>query len=360
MAEAHAIDLIAKTTSKRELQVFKHNSKTRKIEKIKDNIYWRLNIQPNNFENGTMFLYKLMVKLLTDKQALIVINRDLTNSKLLYIADDFNMSNSILYGKTFYDVVIADGNGNSLPMTKTYTQEDAIYYSLKNSSLNSASDSFKSNSAKLFNSISESFLKANAPKWRLKVPGNQPTMIDPITKKPISYDDYKKKITEGLFDEKESVVFLAEAFDLINLNKDNNKNLSDYKDIIKEVGDTVARKWDIPLDIFYGSKTEKSTSNNDLITFAVSPYWELLEDGFNITLVGKDDYLKGEYISFNKLNITHKDILESASGIDKLTSNGFSRNEVNELLGLPRINEPWADEHYITKNYGKIEGGEKE
>lgn len=185
-------------------------------------------------------------------------------------------------------------------------------------------------------------------------------MLDAETKKPISYEEYKNKITEGVLSEEEAIVMLSEMFELINLNKDNNKNLSDYKDKIEEIGNTVARSWNIPLDIFYGTKTEKSTGNEDFITFAVSHYFELLEDGFNISLVGKKDYLNGEYIRFNKFNLNYKDITSLANSIDKLTANGFSRNEKNELLGLPIIDEPWAYEHYITKNYEKVGGGEKQ
>ena len=357
LAEAHAIDLIAKTISKCEIQVFEQNKKTKKIEKTKNDIYWRLNIQPNFNENGTRFLYKLVTKLLINKTALIVINKDLSNSKLLYIADDFIPSSSILYGKTFSDVVISDDEGNSIPMIKKYTIEDSIYYSLKNSNLTTAKDTYKSNSSKILNTIEKSFLKANIPKWRLKAPGSQPTMLDAETKKPISYEKFKEKITEGLLSEDEAIVMLADVYELMNLNKDKDKRLTDYKDEIKDISDTVARSWNIPLDIFYGNKTEKSTGNSDFVTFAVSQYFELLEDGFNIALVGKKDYLKGEYIAFNKFNITHKDIIESANGIDKLTADGFSRNEINELLGLPRIDEPWADEHNLTKNYAKVKGG---
>lgn len=360
LAEAHAIDLIAKTISKCELQVFEQKKDSKKIEEIKNDTYWRLNLQPNYNENGTMFLYKLATKLLTEQKALIIINKDFNNSKLLYIADDFNVSSSILYGKIFSDVVISDNDGNTIPLLKKYNSEDSIYYSLKNSNLVTAKESFKSNSAKLLKTISKNFIQSNTPKWRLKQPGGQPTMIDAETKQPISYEKYKEKITEGVFSEDEAIVMLSEIFDLINLNKDNKQNLSDYKDEVEQIGNTVARMWNIPLDIFYGSKTEKSTGNNDFITFAVAPYFELLEDGFNISLVGKKDYLKGEYIKFNRTNLNHRDIIDSANGIDKLTADGFSRNEINMLLGLPRIDEPWADEHNLTKNYANVKGGAKE
>ena len=354
LAEAHAIDLIARTIAKCEIQTFE--MKDKKIQESRGDLYWTLNIQPNYIETGTKFIYKLVTKLLTEKTALILINKT-PKTNLLYVADSYNCNNKILTGKTFHNITIEDDEGNSININKTYTTENTIYYSLKNSKLRTASESFKKNTAKLLKASQKSFVNANTSKWRLKIPGQQPKMIDVETKKPISYEDYKDKITEGLTSDEEAIVMLSELFDLENLNQNNSKNLTDFENVFKKIGDTVAQKWNIPLDIFYGSKTEKSTGTNDFITMCVDLYFELLEDGFNASLVGKKDYLNGEYVKFNRLNINHKDLIDKASGWDKLISNGFSFNQLCKFLGLPTINEDWADEHYITKNYANVKGG---
>lgn len=357
LAEAHAIDLIARTIAKCEIQTFE--MKDKKIQESRGDLYWTLNIQPNYIETGTKFIYKLVTKLLTEKTALILINK-IPKTNLLYVADTYNCNNKILTGKTFYNITIEDDEGNSINISKTYTTENTIYYSLKNSKLKTASESFKKNTAKLLKASQKSFINANTSKWRLKIPGQQPKMIDVETKKTISYEDYKDKITEGLTSDEEAIVMLSELFDLENLNQNNSKNLTDFENVFKKIGDTVAQKWNIPLDIFYGSKTEKSTGTNDFITMCVDLYFELLEDGFNACLVGKKDYLKGEYVKFNRLNINHKDLIDKASGWDKLISNGFSFNQLCKFLGLPTIDEDWANEHYITKNYANVKGGAEE
>ena len=356
MAEAKAINLIAKTIAKTEIQVYAKNGEN--IEKVKDDLYWRLNIQPNFNENGTEFAYKLVTKLLVDKKALVIVNKITRGSKLLYVADSFKVSKDIMYGKKFYDIVVSDDENNKIDVRNVYNTDNAIYFSIKNKSLKMATDTYKTNSAKLLNTIQKKYIKSNLQKWKLKKPGGQPTLQDAETGKTISYEEFKKKITEGLMTEEDAIIMLSEAFDLINLNKDNSQSLNDYKDMIKIIGDSVANRYDIPLDVFYGNKTEKSTGTNDFITFAVDPYYEILEDGFNIALIGKEDYLKGEMVKFNRFSIQHRDIFDSATGIDKLRGDGFSRNEINDFIGLPRINEDWADEHYITKNYGKAKGGE--
>ena len=354
LAEAHAIDLIARTIAKCEIQTFE--MKNGKIQENKGDLYWTLNIQPNYIETGTEFIYKLVTKLLMDKTALVLINK-MPYKNLLYVADLYSTNNMILTGKTFRNIVIEDNEGNSINVNKTYNSENTIYYSLKNSKLKTASESFKINTAKLLKASQKSFIKANTPKWRLKTPGQQPTLIDAKTKKPISREEYKEKITEGLMSDEEAIVLLAECFDLENLMQNNSKSLTDFEGIFKKIGDTVAQNWNIPLDIFYASKTEKSTGTDDFVTMALDVYFELLEDGFNTSLVGKDDFLKGEYIKFNRLNIKHRDLIDKASGWDKLISNGFSFNQLSKFLGLPTIDEDWANEHYITKNYANVKGG---
>jgi len=357
LAEAHAIDLIAKTIAKCEIQTFE--VKDGKVQENKGDLYWTLNVQPNYNENGTKFLYKLVTKLLTDKTALVVVHEK-SKSNLLYVADNYNVSNGLLHGKIFTNVEISDDEGNSLRLEKTYYQDNCIYFSLKNEKLETASENFKTNMAKVLKATQKSFIRANTAKWRLKNPGGQPTMLDIETKQPVSYEDYKKKITEGVFSDEEAIVLLSEMFDLINLNNDNKKDLTDFEKCINQIGSFVAQKWNIPLDVFFGNKTEKSTGTQDFITFAVDTYFEIIADGLNVGLVGKEDFLKGEYVAFNRSNITHKDVLDCGSGIDKLTANRFSRNEINKLLKLPIIDESWANEHSLTKNYGVAEGGEKE
>ena len=175
ISEAHAIDLIAKTIAKCEIQTFESIDK--EIKKNKGNLYWILNLQPNPNETGTNFIYKWMTKLLTDGTALVVINKT-AKRNLLYVADEYKASNDILYGKKFTDVTLVDDEGNSIKLDKTYNSNNTIYLSLKNKNLKQASESFKINSQKILKAAQKSFINSNISKWRLKNPGLQATMMD--------------------------------------------------------------------------------------------------------------------------------------------------------------------------------------
>ena len=50
-------------------------------------------------------------------------------------------------------------------------------------------------------------------------------------------------------------------------------------------------------------------------------------------------------------SILHFDIFENAANVEKLIGSGaFTINDVRRAAGQPAILEPWADEHFMTKN----------
>lgn len=353
----HAIDLIAKTISKSEIQIYRmKKGKISKDDNSKE--YYTLNVQPNPNKEATSFFYEVIKKYLDDGEALIV---ELDGS--LYLADTFQVSTSVLLPKVYYNVQISDDHGNSIFLRKTFTSEDVIYLNLKSSKIKETLDSYYEELGNLIGIASSHYKLNNLSKFRLKIPGGQPKLKDPITEKELTYDDYKQKITRGLFDEQDAIILLSDTFGLEKIDFGSGTSSDEWSKLEKKWSDKVAMTFNIPLDIFYGNKTDKSTSTNDFITFGILPHLQIIEDGLNAKIIGESNFLKGERIRINRLNMKHFDILESAVNMDKLFSNGYSHNEINEFIGIPRVDAGWADKHYITKNYENVdlalEGGDE-
>ena len=353
----HAIDLIAKTISKSEIQIYRmKKGKISKDDNSKE--YYTLNVQPNPNKEATSFFYEVIKKYLDDGEALIV---ELDGS--LYLADTFQVSTSVLLPKVYYNVQISDDHGNSIFLRKTFTSEDVIYLNLKSSKIKETLDSYYEELGNLIGIARSHYKLNNLSKFRLKIPGGQPKLKDPITEKELTYDDYKQKITRGLFDEQDAIILLSDTFGLEKIDFGSGTSSDEWSKLEKKWSDKVAMTFNIPLDIFYGNKTDKSTSTNDFITFGILPHLQIIEDGLNAKIIGESNFLKGERIRINRLNMKHFDILESAVNMDKLFSNGYSHNEINEFIGIPRVDAAWADKHYITKNYENVdlalEGGDE-
>lgn len=356
LAIARAVNLIASTIAKTELQVHVLNSQN-KIEEKKNELYYRINIKPNDNETGTEFVKKIVLKLFESQEVLIIpIKKSKKTVPYLFVAEDFNKSTDIINAKKFSNIRISDGE-NELELKKDFSSSDALYLKLKNEKVKEELSNFYKRYEKLLKNSYKKFLSDNINKWRLKNPGSQVTLLDPITKQPISYEDYKKQVTKGLFDEDESIVMLSEQFGLEKLNSEKGVNSEDYRNMIKDIFDKVAMVFDIPLDVFYGSKTEKSNGTNDFITQACEPVMQNIEDGMNDSYVGEESYLKGEKIIFNRFCMQHMDITTLGTALDKMTGIGFSFNQLCRMLNLPEVDESWANEHHVTKNYADVKGG---
>lgn len=354
MALEHAIDMISRTISKCEIKFYQYDSKQKKVIECKNSdTYYKLNIKPNENEVATSFFYMVCCSLLRDNKALLVIENE-----QLYFADSWEENDKILFSKEYSSIRLKNTHGDTLTLKKHLQEKDVINLKLGNSKIKNSIDNYFTEYSKLLSVSASNYKSHNINKWRLKFPGGQPTMKDPDTKQDISYEEYKKKIVNGLFSEEEALILLSEQFGLEKIGSDKELSSQDYRDMIKKWSDDVAMAFNIPLDVFYGSKTDKSTGTNDFITLAVDPIIQVIQDNFNAKLISKEEFIKGNKFIINKLNIKHFDIFDVAGPIDKLSANGFSNNENREFLGIPTVDESWANEHRFTKNYSELRGGD--
>ena len=100
--------------------------------------------------------------------------------------------------------------------------------------------------------------------------------------------------------------------------------------------------------------TEKAV--DELLTFVVDPLVKILQTEINRKRYGLDGIKKGNYIKINTLAVKHIDIFDIATPMEKLISSGvFTINDILKVLKMQTIDEEWADQHFITKNYATIQ-----
>lgn len=350
-----AIDLLSKTLSLAELNVYK--LKNKKIKKDKGELYYKLNIKPNNNYYGYNFWYNVWSKYFYDGEVLLF---ELNHK--LYFADDFSVSDNVLLEKEFFNISILSDNNLVLRIDEVFKSNEVIHLKLSRKSIKECLDSYYNDLGELISIASNHYISNNVEKWLLGIPTGQQPLRDPKTGKEITYEKYKEKVVGSLFSKKDSVTMLSKNFSLELLSNDKNVSSEDFKNLKKEWEESVADSFLIPRDIYFGNKSEKSSSDNDFLSYAIKPYLKLLEDGLNSIIIKKDKYLKQEKIKANIYSIKVHDIIENANSLDKLYSNGFSHNNILDLLELEPLDEEWADEHRITKNYSddvSEKGGDK-
>ena len=337
-----AIDMIAKTIAKSEFRVIK--SMNGKLDYEKKVAYYRLNIRPNANETGFVFWRKVIRKLFMEDEALIVI----LNDSSMYLADSFSKGNEVIMEKTFRNVCI-ETNGDYLHLNKTFKTKEVIYLENRNEKVRKLIQKFNEMMGEMFSVAMKSYRNSNLSKYKMQFPGST-AIKDHKTGKVIDTNEYLESIKQK-FNSDDVEILMQSAGMQFDEFKNSLKSGDDFTKFVDIMMNVTAFAFDIPVDVFIGKTTEKSNAMNDFITFAIEPVMEIIEDGLNATGVEITDYLNGERIEINRTRIKHYDVLDVANGLDKLYAIGFSYNSLMDLIGMNRVDEPWADEHHITKNY---------
>lgn len=138
--------------------------------------------------------------------------------------------------------------------------------------------------AEMLRLASNAFKISNRIKYVFTMPQSNIELCDQDGN-PVNMKDYVKNVLGYLESDDSVVVPLPSSMKLEEITSKSKSNSDDYLKLIRKYGDMVAMAFGIPLDVFYGSKTDKSTGTNDFITFAVLPILKIIEDGLNAHLI---------------------------------------------------------------------------
>lgn len=350
MAMEKAANMIAKAIAKSEFMVQRNN------KPVKDDIYWMLNVRPNPNETATEFWIETIRKLLINQECVIVhINN------YLYRCNSFSVDTAVNKSKQYSNIVI-ETKEDTLSIARKFKSDDVMH--LKNP--NKKIQNYLIQTIELYNAIVSGLANgkklASIPKFELDT-GTTSTPIlrskDETGKEiTLTIDEYKNKVKKLLESEDIEILTNRSELKIGQLKIDTNITSEDIVKISKEIFTECAYAFDIPKAVFLGEITEKADSTNEFITYAVSWIVELLNDSLNAVVVGKEDFLeKNEKIWIDMSRYKHRDIIDSAIGLDKLRSIGFTFDELLELLGREPLKTEFSKQRALTLNYKNDLGG---
>lgn len=338
---------IAKAIAKSEFIV------QRKEGRVKDHIYYMLNVRTNVNETATDFWMRAIKTLLLEGECLICMV-----GQGLYIADSFNEDSSVMLPKRYKDVRISSSD-SSITLEKTFTSNEVLHLKSKNKKVKMLLEKAMRLYDETISAMCAAKKIASMPKFELNVDGIQVirTKNDDGTDRNLTINEYKKGVKKLL--ESDNIEIITNSAGVLTKQMDFKTEVTS-EDIVKlsnEVFRETALAFDIPEAVFLGKITEKADSTNEFITYAVSWIVEIINDSMNAKLVGERDFLQGERIWIDMSKYKHIDIIESATNLDKLRSIGFNFDEIREMVGYETLNTEFSQERVITKNYTNNLGG---
>ena len=334
-----ATNLMANAISKCEFKTYLKGDEVKKEE------YYLWNIEPNKNQNSSAFLHKLIAQLYRHNECLVI-----EQSGQLIVADSYLKKEYALYEDTFTQVTIKDFTFN-----KTFKQSEVLFFQLNEVNMRNVVNGLYGSYAKLITYSMNAYQKSKGTKGIFKydtvpVAGTPEReafdkLINEKISKWLNSDNAALPLGRGQeWKENEKKTYAGES-------------TRDIKAMIDDVYDFTARSYGIPPVLLKGDLANIGDNVVDvLLTFAVDPLIDTLQEEINRKRTGYSNFSQGTYLEIDSKSIKHIDLLSVSTAIDKLIASGaFCINDIRKLVGEPVIDEPWAWQHYITKNYATVE-----
>jgi HK97 family phage portal protein len=313
-------------------------------KEVKGPEYYLWNIEPNQNQNSTAFLHKLVHQLYNTRTALVV-----ENGGRLYVADSYARKEYALYEDLFEQVTVGDFTFN-----RTFSQHEVLFFELTSADMRQITKGLYLSYGKLIAYGMKGYQKSRGTKGTMEIDAQ--LMGDKRFK-----DQYEVIQNEGFrrFAEAENAVlplYKGMRFDELAVKTYSSDTTRDIRSMIDDVTDFTARGFGIPPPLLNGSVQDVSSATDQLLTFCVDPLADNIQEEIIRKRYGRSALSRGSYIKIDTTAIKHIDLLSNSGNIDKLVSSGVvCINDIRAILGQPLIMEPWAWEHFITKNYATVE-----
>ncbi|MGG3383073.1 phage portal protein [Heyndrickxia faecalis] len=343
MALETCINFIGRTISQSDFRVMKNGKRQY------DDWHYLLNVRPNTDQSAADFWQNFIYKLIDENEVLVI----LTDTNDLLIADSFVRTEYAVYPDVFSNVVVKDYTFN-----RTFRMDEVIYLTYNNEKLSQYMDGMFNDYAELFSRMIEISLRNNQIRAIVSVDTTQSLDEDSRGK----LQDFIDKLFASFRKNTIALVPKLKGFEYTEVASGDKTGVSvdELAKLKRSLIDDVANILGIPNALIHGELAEYETSIKAYVRFCIGPIIKKIGDELNTKLMTKDRYLKGDRIAV--IGLTEKDLVEQAEAVDKLVASGaFTRNEVRELFGKERSDNPELDKFVITKNYqsaGAAEGGE--
>lgn len=338
MAFWSAVNIVANAVSKCEFRTFVNGKEKKGAE------YYLWNLSPNKNQNSSMFLHKLIAQLYRKNECLVIEQ----NGQLL-VADSFIRTPYALYDDLFTQVAVGD-----FSFQRTFNQSDVMYFKLSECNMRDVTARLYDSYSKLIAYSMKAYQKSRGTKGIFKY-GTLPVAG---TEERAIFDSLINEKIKNWLNGDNAALPLGNGQEWKELQHKtySSESTRDIRAQIDDICDFTARGFGIPPALLRGDVQDTSKAVDQLLTFCVDPLCDQLQEEANRKRSGLSGFLSGTYLHIDTKSIKHVDLLSVATAIDKIIGSGsFCINDVRKACNEPAIDEPWAWQHYMTKNYSAVE-----
>lgn len=334
-------NMIANAVARCEFRTFRGG------KEIQEREHYLWNVEPNVNQNSTAFLHKLVAKLLTDDECLIISTRQREGYDALVVADSYMLNGCYPSKQNEYtDVQVGD-----VSYEKTFREREVLHLRLNHVNIKPVLDGLYASYCRLITAAMKRYEWDKGQHWKVH--------IDQMAQ---GEEDFTKKFTAMIEDQ--AKVFLDSngailpEFNGYTYTNEGGKSTVDLADIqaqAKDIFAFTAKALQIPAVLIDGTVQGTEDAQARFLTGCIDPICDQLQEEINRKRYGYEAMRRGDYLRVDTSGILHFDMFANAGNLEKVVGSAvFTVNDILRAAGLPTIPEPWADEHYLTKNIATL------
>lgn len=334
-------NMIANAVGRCEFRTFRGGKEIRERE------HYLWNVEPNVNQNSTAFLHKLVAKLLTDGECLVISTRQREGYDALVVADAWLPNGDYPSRQNEYiNVQVGD-----VSYEKTFREREVLHLKLNHINVKPVLDGLYGAYWRLISAAMKRYEWDKGQHWKVHV--------DQLAS---GAEDFTENFTRMIeqqvktfLDSNSAILPEFDGYAYTNEGGKANVELADIQAQMKDVLGFTAKALQIPAVLVDGSIQGTEDAQGRFLTGCIDPICDQLQEEINRKRYGYDRMRAGDYLRVDTSSIRHFDMFANAANVEKLVGSGaFTINDVLRSAGLPTIPEPWADEHYMTKNIAAL------
>ena len=340
LAFSTCVNMIANALGKCEFKTYANG------KEVKGREYYTWNMEPNPNQNSTAFLHKLIAKLYAENEVLVIAS-EANGLEYLSVADSFSKMHTYPVRENVYqNVVVGD-----VVYRKNFYESDVMHLTLNNDDVKKVLDAMYDNYSRMIAASQKAFGYDFGQHWKVHV-----------EQAPSGNNEFGEQFAKMM--EEQIKPFLQSdnailpefnGYEYENMSPGSRGNTRDIRALYDDIFEFTAKAFNVPKILQSGEVAGMTDVLNWWLTICIDPLCDQLQEEIVRKRYGYNEWRKGNYLRIDTSSLIHFDMFAQANAVDKLVSSGvFTVNMILQASGIPPIDEDWANEHFITKNYAPI------
>ena len=335
------VNMIANAMGRCEFRTYRNG------QEVQEREYYLWNVEPNANQNSTAFMHKMIAKLYMENEALIVGTSKRNGEESLIVADSFDEPEDYPIRQREYTGV-ASGN---MTFRKTFRESDVLHLRLNHTNMRPIIDGMYQAYYRLADAAIRNYEYNTGQHWKV-------TVSSIASGEEGFKENFAKMIQDQVkpfFESNGAILPEFEGYKYEDVGKHGGGDTRDIKNIVEDIFDFTARAMLIPAVLINGKIEGTKDANTRFLTNCIDPLCDQLQEEIIRKRYGYEAWKNGDFIRLDSSSIVHFDIFGNAANIEKLVGSGaYTINDVRRAANEPRINEPWADKHFMTLNIAEV------